>query len=228
MTIDNLYQSALAALKHHLEQAGVEYSTDDGELVIGPHRLGLAIAFEGCVPHDNQVLAPLDIQLHVDGDTGDRFRVGAIGVGASAEEAIASGITEWHTLAAWPVLSALGAEVEKRRADKRQQMAGWDLYPGRVGIRGQLPPELATGGAFYRPLLQRLREIVAQWDKPPRFTLHSIYVMATRGTAVEVQAAVDGLVNQELTDLLAGLHWPAVAGTYLYKQLFVFRYQPAE
>ena len=226
--IDNLYQSALATLKHHLEQAGVEYATDDGEIVVGPHRLGLAIAFDGCVPHDNQVLAPLDIQLHVDGDTGDRFRIGAIGVGANAEQAIESGIAEWHTLAVWPVMSALGADVEKRRPAKRQQMAGWDVFPGRVGLRGEMPAELATGGAFLRSLLECLRQIVAQWDKPPRFTLHSIYVMATRGATVEVQSAVDGMVNEELTARLADLDWPAAAGTYLYKQLFVFRNQPPE
>jgi len=225
--IDNLYQSALAALTHHLEQAGVEYSLDDGEIVVGPHRLGLAIAFDGCIPHDGQTLAPLDIQIHVDGDTGDRFRVGAIGVGKDASEAIQAGIAEWHTLAVWPLMSAIGAEVERRQT-QRLQLAGWNLFPGRVGIRGQLPQEMASNGPFYRAIFERLKPIVAKWEKPPRFTLHSIYVMTTRGPEVEVQAAVDGMLNEELTQSLQGLMWPKVDGTYLYKQLFVFRHQPAE
>ncbi len=36
------------------------------------------------------------------------------------------------------------------------------------------------------------------------------------------------MVNEELTARLADLDWPAAAGTYLYKQLFVFRNQPPE
>jgi hypothetical protein len=222
--IDDLYQSALGTLKHHLDEAGTPYTVDDGEILVGMHRLGLSISFDRCVPQGDQVLAPLDIQIHVDGDSGDRFRVGTLGVGADAAKAIQDGIAEWHTLAVWPLMSALGAEVQTRRSPPAQQLAGWDLFPGRVGIRGQMPAGLAAGGPFYRALLERLKQVVSQWEQPSRFTLHSIFVMATCSTAVEVQAAVDGLVNQELIALLQGLPWPTGSDTYLYKQLFVLRH----
>jgi hypothetical protein len=44
----------------------------------------------------------------------------------------------------------------------------------------------------------------------------------------EIQAAVDGLVNDELAHLIGTLPWPAGGETYLYKQLFVLRSQGSE
>lgn len=223
--IDDFYQAALAALRHHLDEAAVPYTVDDGELVVDSHRLGLSIGFEGFVAQGEYTLAPLDIQIHLDGDHGDRFRVGTLGVGADRASALREAISEWHLLAAAPVLAALGAPLENRRAPaKGQPLAGWDLFAGRVGIRGAVPAELRAGGAFYRALLDRLRQVVARWEQPDRFTLRSIYVMATCGPdAREIQAAIDGIVHPELIALLDSLAWPTGGETYLYKQLFVLR-----
>jgi hypothetical protein len=172
----------------------------------------------------------LDIQIHVDGDSGDRFRVGTLGVGPDARAAAEDAIAEWHLLAASPLLAALGAGVELRRAQAPpQRLAGWDLFAGRVGIRGPVPAALRQGGAFYPTLLACLRRLVSNWEQPPRFTLRSIYLMATCGQAgCEIQAAVDGMLDQELTGLIQELPWPSAGETYLYKQLFVLRQQPPE
>lgn len=228
--VDDLYQAALAALRHHLDVSGVAYTLDDGELVVGDHRLGLSITFEGFAPQGEHVLAPLDIQIHVDGDSGDRFRVGALGVGADRPGAVQDAISEWHLLAAAPLMSALGAGVELRRAPAApQRLAGWDVFAGRVGIRGKVPGALRADGAFSRALVGRLGQVVSQWERPPRFTLHSTYLMATCGAELsEVQAAIDGLLNEELTALVRDLPWPTGCEAYLYKQLFVFRHQPPE
>jgi hypothetical protein len=227
--IDDLYQAALAALKHHLDTAGVTYTLDDGELVVGSHRLGLSITFDDFVPQGGAVLAPLDIQIHVDGDDGQKFRVGTLGVGPDARAAAQDAVAEWHLLAASPLLAALGAEVALRRAPAQpRQLAGWDLFAGRVGIRGPVPDALRSG-EFFRLLLARLARVVGGWDQPPRFTLHSIYLMATCGRdGTEIQAAIDGMLNGDLTALVEGLSWPAAGDTYLYKQLFVLRHQPPE
>ena len=221
--IDDFYQAALAALRHHLDTAGATYQIDDGEVCLGGHRLGLSITFEGFVPQGDLTLAPLDIQIHLDGDSGDRFRVGTLGVGPDRAAAMRDAISEWHLLAAAPLLAALGAAVEKRRADTEfKELAGWELFAGRVGIRGEVPAQLRTGGAFYRSMLGRLQQIVAGWDKPNRRELRSIFFMASRGPdGCEIQAAVDGIVSQPLAELLAGLSWPSGKGAYLYKQLFV-------
>ena len=48
-------------------------------------------------------------------------------------------------------------------------------------------------------------------------------LVAASGTDHEVQAAVDGMVEAELTARLAALGWPRPAEAYLYKQLFVLR-----
>jgi hypothetical protein len=225
--IDDFYQAGLAALRHHLDEASADYSLDDGEIVVDGHRLGLSITFDGFVTQGEHTLAPLDIQIHLDGDSGDRFRVGTLGIGTDRASAMHEAIAEWHLLAAAPLLAALGAPLENRRgASQPQSLAGWDLFAGRVGIRGKVPPELRMGSVFYRALLERLRKVVAQWEQPSRFELRSVYFMAACGPeGSEVQAAVDGLVNDELIELFKTLPWPQSGETYLYKQLFVLRSQ---
>ncbi len=223
--IDDFYQAALGAIRHHLDEAGGQYSVDEGEILVGGHRLGLSITFDEFVPQGQHVLAPLDVQIHLDGDTGDRFRVGTLGVGPDRQSAMRDAVSEWHLLAAAPLLAALGAPVENRRAAALpKQLAGWDLFVGRVGIRGKVPAELRAGSTFYKALLARLHHVVANWEQPTQFTLRSIFVMASHGaTACEVQAAIDGMVQPELVTLLEGLPWPASEEPYLYKQLFVLR-----
>lgn len=223
--IDDCHQAALAAMRHHLDEAGVAYTLDEGELLLGDHRLGLAITFDGFVTQGAHTLAPLDIQIHLDGDNGDRFRVGTLGVGRDPDSAMHEAIAEWHLLAVAPLLAALGAPIENRRGQSRpQQLAGWDLFVGRVGIRGQVPPELRAGGAFYRALLEPLKQVVSRWEQPNRFELRSIFFMVTCAPdACEAQAAVDGMVDEDLARALGELSWPKGADTYLYKQLFVFR-----
>ena len=226
--IDDFYQAALAAMRHHLDEAAKPYTLDDGELVVDGHRLGLSITFEGFVEQGTHVLAPLDVQIHVDGDSGDRFRVGTLGVGEDRETAARDAIAEWQMLAVAPLLAALGAAVETRRAPSGpKQLAGWDFFAGRAGVRGQVPPELG-GGEFYLALLSRLRDAVAKWDQPSRFELRSIFVLASvTGEGHEIQAAVDGLVDEELTGWLTRLDWPKSKDAYLFKQLFVLRHEPS-
>jgi hypothetical protein len=224
--IDDFYQAALAALTHHLDEAQVPYTLDDGELLVDSHRIGLSIGFEDFVVQGEHTLAPLDVQIHLDGDDGDRFRVGTLGVGTDRATALREAIFEWHLLAAAPLLAALGAPLQKRRASSEpQRLAGWDLFPGRIGIRGAIPPELRSGSPFYRSLFEGLREVISRWDEPERFTLRSIYLMASRHDGIaEVQAAIDGLVNEDLVQVLSGLSWPAGGDPYLLKQLFVLRH----
>jgi Family of unknown function (DUF6348) len=223
--IEDLYRLAIDALRHHLRQAGQSFTEDDGDLIVADHRLGLSIAFEGFEYQGGQTIAPLDIAIHLDGDTGDRFRVGTLGIGPDQLRAMEAGIAEWHLLAAGPVLAAIGAEAGTRRRDSApRKLAGWDLFPGRVGVRGSIPAGLQAGGGFFQTLLKAIHQFVSRWETPTHFQLRSIFIMATVADGpAEVQAAVDGFLNAELTEALAALAWPTGQDPYLYKQLFVLR-----
>ena len=75
-----------------------------------------------------------------------------------------------------------------------------------------------------RAVLQTLRATAITWPDPSRWELRSIYVMATAGPdGHEIQAALNGFVDQPLADQLSALDWPRPAETFLYKQLFVLR-----
>ncbi len=222
--IDDCYQLALGAIQHHLDEAGARYELDDGEIRFSGHRLGLSITFEGFVRQSGDTIAPLDIQIHLDGDSGDRFRMGTLGVGDGEQAALRAAVAEWHLLAAAPLLAALGAAVEVRKLRLPQTLAGWSCFPGRMGVRGKMPAELDPTAPFFRGLLAVLREVVGSWEHPARMQLRSICILAS-GTVEgkQVQAAVDGLLDEDLTARLLELDWPQSPDAYLYKQLFVLR-----
>jgi hypothetical protein len=222
--IDELYRLALDTLRNHCDAAGMPYTEDDGDLQLAGHRLGLSITFEGFSRQGNQLIAPLDVQIHLDGDSGDRFRVGTLGIGDDRLSAMRSAIEEWHLLAASAVLTALGADVDKRRKPPLRNLAGWELFPGRAGIRGTLPNGLNPGGIFYRQLLDVLHKHVVAWPHLDVFQLRSIFVMATSAEGQhEIQAAVDGFLQPNLVADLTALPWPSSAEAYLFKQLLVLR-----
>ncbi len=223
--IDELYRLALDTLRQHLIAAKLSFREDDGDLYFGGHRLGLSLTFEGFSQQSEQVIAPLDVQIHLDGDPGDRFRVGTLGVGDDRLAAMRAAVEEWHLLAAAPLMDALGAvAVTRRKAQSPRTLAGWDLFPGRAGIRGTLPPGLDPGGIFHRLLLESLYKTVAKWPRPNGFALRSIFVMATTAEGEpQVQAAIDGFVSEPLTQELAALPWPRPPEPYLFKQLLVLR-----
>jgi hypothetical protein len=221
---DDFFQLASGAIRNHLTAAGVSFEQDEGEFVVNGHRLGLSITFDGFSSQAGQVIAPLDIQIHLDGDAGDRFRVGTLGIGHDQRSAMEAAVTEWHLLAAAPVLAALGAVVELRRKSGPVQIHSWTVFPGRVGIRGAMPAELGSGGSFYREILRALGSVAGTWEAPSRFTLRSAFILCTRSPqGQDVQAALDGFVSEPLQAALAALSWPVGGETYLYKQLFVFR-----
>jgi Family of unknown function (DUF6348) len=219
---DDFYQLALAAMRHQLDHAEVEYRTDDGELIVAEHRLGVSVTFDGFVEQEGQVIAPLEIQLHLDGDEGNKFRMGMLGIGHDQSHAMQAAVAEWHLLVAAPVLAALGAPVSTRRLRQPAVLAGWNFFPGRMGLRGKLPPELDPAAPFFRSVLEALRGLVSGWPESRDYVLRSICLLVTAsGQQPEVQAAIDGMLDPDLTATLAKLPWPSPPDAYLYKQLFV-------
>jgi hypothetical protein len=222
---EELYRMALDTLRRHLDAAEVRYALDDGDLGFGGHRLSLSVSFDNFVEQSGQVIAPVDVQLHVDADDGSRFRLGTLGIGGNQKEALRAAVDEWHTLAAAPVLAALGAPLGELRRDVIPQvLAGWKFFPGRAGIRGAIPAGLEAGGAFHRTLLGELHKFVSGWEVPNHFSLRSIFVYFSSAEGKrEAETAVDGIVHDELTEQIKALDWPQSDEPYLYKQLFVFR-----
>lgn len=222
--IEELYPRALQVIERDLRSRGIPYSEDEGDLNVAGHRLALSIHFEGFTQQDETVLAPLDIQIHLDGDEGNRFRVGSLGVGADRKTAVDAAIVEWYRLAAAPLLSAL-ADASAGAAPA--VVAGWKLFASRPGIRGDVPRQLANDATFYRALEERLHAAIRGWRAESRDEFRSLFVMATSAAgAVEVQAAMDGFVDAKLTAAVAALPWPKTRQAYVYKQLFVARRKP--
>ncbi|NIL97219.1 MAG: hypothetical protein GTO53_06545 [Planctomycetales bacterium] len=223
--IEMVHQQTLQTLRNHLQAAGAEFREEDGDILCNGHRMGLCVVFDGFVPQGPQQMAPVEIQIHLDGDRGDRFRVGVLGVGPNQEAAVQSAIEEWYLLLVTPLLAALGAAANNRlREPPPLQIDSWHIYPGRAGIRGRLPAGLEPGGTLFRQLIHEVGQTVADWKTGEVPELRSLMVMAnSAGRQQEVQAAIDGFVDENLTQRLGQLTWPTASEAYFYKQVFVLR-----
>ena len=87
----------------------------------------------------DQVIAPLEIQLHLDGDEGNKFRMGTLGIGHDSAHAMQAAVAEWHLLVAAPVLAALGAPVSTRRTRSATQIGRLELFSWPLGSPRQAP-----------------------------------------------------------------------------------------
>lgn len=221
--IETIESLALAALERQLSAAHVAFQRVAGGLRVRSREIAVSAAWEGAVPQGGQMIAPVELLIHLDGDAGEKFRVGVLGVGQTLAQALESAVAEWHLLAALPVVAALGADVPLRRpAPHPQKLAAWELHLGRAGIRGTAPADLQPGGSLTRGLLAAIHHAVAQWPDPQPDELRSIFVLAAiELNRAEIQAACDGLLDVELTRQIAALPWPRANEAYLYKQMFV-------
>lgn len=219
--IEDVYHQALERVKRRLDQAGVHYSDDEGQLLVGDHRVDLVIGFDGFVQQGQQILAPLDVRLQVDHSDEDRFRVGTLGVGATAAEAIAAALDEWLALAAAPVLDALTA-VAKVRVESPHAM--WHIFPGNLGLRGTAPAALKSAGGLIAQCVQVVRDTVRAWPASRDEQFRSLAIIVSQGDeGFELQAAINGAIDETLVGNLAALPWPKSIEPYVLKQLFVVR-----
>lgn len=182
MIDDQIHHVALQTLQNHLTEAGANYTVEDGDIVLSHHRLGLSVAFDGFALQNDHHIAPVEFQIHMDGDNGERFRVGVVGIGETDEIALRAAVEEWHVLMAAPLLATLGAAAGQRRQEPPpMQFAGWKVLPGRACVRGALPPGLEGGGAFFQRVLRAVRDTVVDWIQPDGFALRSVLLMANAG-----------------------------------------------
>ncbi len=214
--IEDVYQHAMERLRGQLTRRGVAFQDDEGELLVAGRRLALAVSSEGLVEQAGQVLAPLEIQLHVDGNSGDRFLIGTLGVGRNQSEAFLAAIDEWFQLAGDPVLRALLGDASG------QTCGDWHAWAGQAVFRGQAPAVLRPGGSVFRQLVAELARQISQWPAPPVPTFRSATVVAAWAEGrLDLQAAIDGALDANWHDQVVHLAWPLGANPWLYKQMFV-------
>ncbi len=222
--IERIHALCLQALRSRTgDQAADATNEPAGEVRVGTHRLGISIHFEGMQQQGANWIAPIEIQIHIDADEGDRFRIGVVGFGSTEEDAVRAAVDEWNVLVAAPLLSALGAETATRRREPTAiKIGNWQLYPGRAGLRGTVPSDLQQGGQFHRSLLTAIARASNDWPTENSETLRSVFIVASGADQqTEIQAAFDGFVNEQLTAEIEKLNWPDASEAYFYKQLFV-------
>ncbi len=219
--IEDIYRLACERLRTELASVGVPHQEEDGDLLVGNHRLALSLRFDGFIAQGNEWLAPLEIQMAVDHFDPGRFAVGVLGVGRQHADALRAAIDQWWALAARAVLASLDPRVGGTRVPKLD-WGGWTVVAGEVALRGRVPSALRPQSPLLRGLLETLAAEVADWTVPPGDELKSLAVVVSWAEAqLEVQGAVDGLIDPALTQQLQRLPWPRTVEPWLFKQMFL-------
>jgi len=220
-----LHRLSIQALERHVRAASAEYTLEDGEIrLANGHHIALAISFDDFIKQGEQTLAPVEWQMYVDSSGEEKLPAGAIGVGADEASALESAVDEWYTLFATPVLDAIGAQVPRRRSVAFQRIIDWEMFVGQAGFRGTVPPSLVGDGPLFRAILLAFRDEVGTWPTADHLLLRSVFlIVSVEQQAVDIQVAVDGDLQPELTQRLKRLDWPSSDAAYLYKQMFVLR-----
>ncbi len=223
--IEEVYQQALARVKANLDAAGAAYHDDDGQLLVGGHRVDLTIGFDGFLRQGQQVLAPLDLRIQVDNGDEDRFRIGTLGIGDTPAVAVAAALDEWLTLVAAPLVKALTAQPPGLRVENDEVV--WGLYPGSTSVRGTPPKGLQGAGGLLARLVETMVAAVRGWPTPRNEELRSLAGVVSQGDeGFDLQAAVDGAIDHDLAGKLASLDWPNTLEPYVLKQVIVVRGRP--
>ena len=200
-----------------------DYQADDGELIVAGHRLGVSVTFDGFVQQGEQVIAPLEIQLHLDGDEGNKFRMGTLGIGHDSAARHAGGRGRMAFAGCRSGAGRAGGAGEHAPLAPAAQVGRLELFSRPVGRPRQAAGRARSVGPFLSLGAGSAARRGERLARGRRFCL-AFDLPAGRGQrcrAVEVQAAVDGMLDAELTAALAGSGWPRPAEAYLYKQLFV-------
>jgi len=182
---------------------------------LGEHTLSLSTKVEQVATGpDGGVAAGVKVTCRVDGVLVEALTSGSVGIDASREAALATAAAEWAMQYGTPIVDALSAKAPELVS------AGYKVYAGPVGIRGDKPDGLEDVNAgFFRAI----EPTFAKLFSPPG-GLHAIDVLVVRndGNLQVINLRVDGQDSDALKALATQVKWPTGA-SYMLKQYYVLR-----
>ena len=144
------------------------------------------------------------------------LNIGSIGVAATRQEAITTAMEEWYAIFGIPFINLL-------KDSSPITMAGLKIYPGLMGIRGNLPDHtwLDGGDEMNKKVTKQVALVIAGAVGP--IVSVDIKIMLGRGGFSVGECRLNNEVSSQLLDELKKLDWPASEEGCMFKQFYLAR-----
>lgn len=199
----------------HQANAEGMYSVVGESLKIGAHRVELNPVVETDRTLQGKSIVAMRIEVSVDQKPRPEATYGAIGIGDSQSDAIATGLGEWYMGFGLPLFQALGKTAPSLT------LQGYDVFLGALGIRGGPSPDGFDGGeAMQRKILAAVLPLV---PKNAEFITLDLKISVSATSAHMGEARLNGVVSNQLLAALVKLDWPRASESYIFKQAFILK-----
>lgn len=140
--------------------------------------------------------------------------MGAIGMGATSREAFDACIKEWMAIFGEPFANMLGQK-------NALAIAGYKVYPGRMGIRGPLPPNTWLKGdrAMTQKIITQIRPLL-QTNKNALIPIDIKVLLGPDGIE-DGECRINNFVSYELLKELQKLQWPVTTDKLIFSQFYL-------
>jgi hypothetical protein len=230
----HLSNDAAIELANAFQREGSPANIDGNTVRASGHALTTHVQIAQVIA-DDVTTAALDVAVDLDGRPTEAFHVTAIAHDRDREEALAHAIREWAVGYALPIVHAVRSthtslEAHDAGATFTLHLGPYNVYPGPIGARGELPVDWdARTAGMHAALLARiepgLHEILPEqnFQAEPfhalRFTVH-----VRAGVVGEGDCRVDNVPNERLCELIREYEWPSSPNEtdgYIVKQYYV-------
>ena len=216
--LSRLCAESLATLA---KSSGVTPSIEGNHLRIGKDELRLSAYVESEGRPHSQYALGLAVEVSINGVT-QPLTAGAVGIGATREEAAETAVSEWAQLAGVALLDALGVG---RQGEPTFSAGRFSIHPGFTGIRGSR--DVAWTEDSQRKLLGILNPLIRGLESSPsEFHAISIMLVVEPGGATGGEGRVDGEVSPAALKAAESFPWPPTRNGYMFKQFYVLRRRP--
>jgi hypothetical protein len=186
----------------------------NNEIQKGDTSIQLSVEVEVNDQKDSRWIYAANFKTVLTDGTENRINVGSIGIGSSKEEAVDVCIQEWFAAFGVPFTNMLNNE-------KSVTVAGMKVFPGLMGIRGQLPENTWLKGDDYmtNKIISQLQEEVKAVSA--RIIPIDIKLMIGNGGVVNGECRIGNEVSAEVFSSLKKLDWPSAQEPFMLKQFYL-------
>lgn len=214
---DNLETKALAKIFDSIKNQkieGAELKAD--EIVIGKTKIKVTAATEHDMSNQGGWIYAARFETKLFALQENVFTVGSIGIGKDRNDALQTAIDEWAAF-------FVTAFSEMLANQTGSEIAGFRIYPGLLGIRGEKPtPSWIDGSAeMNKKIINALMPVIKKSDRE----INSLNLMlsVTPNGDVDGECRINNEVSQEILAELKKLNWDKSQTGYLFKQFYLLR-----
>jgi len=198
------------------KDSDVTLTFKDGVLTIGRWKIRVSPISENSTTTQDRFVEAARFDIQIDSAPHPELTYGSIGIGDSQQDAIQTAVQEWYLGFGAALFRALGDAATKVTA------SGFSVYPGFMGIRGDLPKGSWMDGSDE----MHRRVLAALGTHLPNATngLHTLAlkIWTNIDGSVGGEALIDAKPSEAILAAIMKLDWPK-SSSYMFKQAYILK-----